>query len=206
MTFRLRGLTLEISYPLAAAMALILIYDNSMSAFLCFLAVIVHESGHLFFLYRFGEFPERIRLTLFDIAIVDRKKPLRSFSKEIAVTLGGIGFNLAAAAVSAVFGSVCGIDSACCFAYTNLSLAAFNGLPATSLDGGQAVFLLLCRHLTPDRAFVISDMISLAVLIPCSVLGFLILLRSRYNFSLLLSSLYLIVIILMRKSHLDPGV
>ena len=202
MSVKLGSLRIEISYPLAAAMALVLIYDKSMSAALCFLAVLVHESGHLFFLHRFGAFPRAIRLTLFDIAIVDRKKPLRSVPSELAVTLGGIGFNLAAAVLSIIAGAVGVISCAYSFAAANLSLAVFNSLPADSLDGGQALFLLLCQRFSPDRAFLILDIISFSVLIPCCVAGFMLLLRSCYNFSLLLSSLYLIALILIRRKGL----
>lgn len=200
MTLRLWGLRVEVSYPLAAAMALILIYDTSMSAAVCLAAVTAHEGGHLLMLYRFGSFPKTIRLTLFDIAIVDSGKALRSPSRELAVTLAGIVSNLIFGFVSLAAGRLTGNGILDSFAAANFSLAAFNSLPAQSLDGGQALLLLLCRKLSPDRAFLILDIISLVVLIPCAVFGFLVLLRSRWNFSLLVTSMYLIALVLLRRS------
>lgn len=199
MTFRLGELRVEVSYPLAAAMALILIYDTSMSAALCLAAAVLHESGHLLMLHRFGSFPKKIRLTLFDIAITDSGKALRSTGKELAVTLAGIASNLLFGAASLAAGIASGSGALYSFAAANLSLAAFNSLPVQSLDGGQALLILLCRKMSPDRAFFVLDIISLAVLIPCAVCGFLVLLRSRWNFSLLVTSLYLLALVLLRN-------
>lgn len=204
MRFDLGPLRLDISYPLAAAMALILICDKSMSAAVCFLAVIIHESGHLLMLARFGSFPRHIKLTLFDIAIADEKKPLRSFSRELAVVLAGVAVNLLTGTVSFLAGKWLCLPMLTSFAGANFSLALFNSLPADSLDGGQALLLILCEKLPLNKAFAAADIISFIVLIPCCVLGFWLLLRSRYNYTLLVSSVYLMTLILIRKSKAFP--
>ena len=192
-------LTLEISFPLAAAMTAVILYDSSTSVLECLIAVILHESGHLLMLHRYGSFPKRIKLTLFDIAITDTHKTTRGFSQELAVTLAGIISNIIFTCLSFLlyFLFPCSFFEGLTAA--NLSLAVFNALPVDSLDGGQALALILSRFCSPEKVLQILDIISLMILFPMLIPGFLLLLRSEYNFSLLLSSLYLIALILLKK-------
>lgn len=202
MKLKIGRLTLEMSFPLVAVMTLIILYDNSLSVVVCFLAVLIHESGHLLALHHYGSFPSRIRLTLFDFAICDQKKSLRGLRQELVVILAGVTFNI----IFALFAF--GIN--CLFPDifwerlfdANLTLAVFNSLPADSLDGGQAAFLLLCEKTDIHKATKMLDIISFIILLPIGVLGFLVLLRSKYNFSLLLTALYLIASIFLSRSKI----
>ena len=202
MSLYIFGVRVDISYPLAAVMTLAMIYDSSMSALVCLLAVLIHEGGHLLMLGISGAMPGRIRITLFDISIVDRGKALRSTGYELAVVLAGITANLLLAGTSFVINSIFPCHFWEGLIYANLTMALFNGLPVDSLDGGQAVFLLLSQKLSPYRALIILDIISFAVLVPAGCAGFLLLLRSKYNFTLLLSCLYLTSLILIRRSRI----
>ncbi len=199
MQIKLGSLTVELSFPLAAAMTAIIICDSSMSVTVCFIAAAIHESGHLAALWKYGSFPKKIKLTLFDIAIIDKNKPLRCMKKEMVVILAGVTFNVAAAVLSYILNKL----FPCVFFdrlfAANVTLAVFNSLPVDSLDGGQAVFMLLCEKTDIKRAMSLLDIISFAVLIPVGCLGFLVLLRSKYNFTLLLTAVYLTALILIRR-------
>lgn len=192
-------LTVDISFPLAVVMTAVILYDSTSSVLVCLIAVILHESGHLLMLYRFGSFPKRIKLTLFDIAITDTHKAVRGFSRELAVILAGIVSNI----IFFLFSLILYLVYPCAFlegfTAANLSLALFNALPVDSLDGGQALVLILSRHFSPDKAVRIVDIISLIILFPLLIPGFLLLLQSKYNFSLLLTALYLIALILIKN-------
>ena len=85
------------------------------------------------------------------------------------------------------------------FLDTNFTLGLFNILPIDSLDGGQALFILLSMKFSPFTSMKILDIISFMILIPVAVMGFLVLLQSKYNFTLLLTALYLIAIILLKN-------
>ena len=93
MTFQLGKISFELSFPLVALMTAVIIFDTSMSVIICFAGVIAHEAGHLLALRHFGSYPQKIKLTLFDIAIIDRKKTTLSDKAEIIITLAGVTVN-----------------------------------------------------------------------------------------------------------------
>ena len=84
---------------------------------------------------------------------------------------------------------------------SNFTLAVFNLLPVGTLDGGQAVLMLLCQRLETDKAIKAADILSAIIIVPLGILGFLVLLRSRYNFSLLLTAVYLMGVLLLKEPH-----
>ena len=85
------------------------------------------------------------------------------------------------------------------FAQASLTLGIFHCLPIEPLDGGLALRALLSSFLKSERAEKITFIVSLVLLFPLAVLGFLILLRTRYNFSLLLMSLYLMLYLVLKR-------
>lgn len=202
MRFHIKHLTIEISFPLAAVMTLVILYDSSLSVTACFICILLHEAGHLLMLKRYGSMPKHIRLTLFDIAIIDKSKDLRETGKELAIVTAGIISNLIFACISILLFYLYGGHFFELLFNTNMTLAIFNALPIDSLDGGQTVYLLLCLKTDPDRALNILDILSVIVLIPTACLGFLVLLQSKYNFTLLLTALYLLCAIGLRRSKL----
>ena len=94
MSFTLFGCNIKVSYPLVAALTAIFIFDRSGSALICCLAAFCHEMGHLTMMALCRTKTEQIRLSLFDVKISDAGKYQRSFPCEMAVILGGAGFNL----------------------------------------------------------------------------------------------------------------
>lgn len=196
MKLRTKNLTVEISFPLAAAITAVLIIDRSLSSAICLISVVIHESGHLFALYKCKAFPKKITLTLFDIAISDARKPLRNIKDELTVVMSGITANLTAVIICIGLKMEFDNEYLDYFLYSNMTLAVFNGLPVYTLDGGQALNIILCRITTFHRAEIILNTISFIVLVPMFIAGILVLFESKYNFSLLLISIYLAVLII----------
>ena len=205
MKLKIYGVTFEISYPLAVIMTAVIIYDSSMSVLSCFVSVILHESGHLLMLRYYGCMPDRIRLTLFDIAIVDSSKPLRGTKQELTVTLAGVAVNIIAGTAALIPEIFFGNDILKLFVNANLTLAFFNLLPAHTLDGGHAFMIKKKKKIDIRRAMLIQDILTAAVIIPLGILGFLVLLRSGYNFTLLVTALYLLAVLLMKSPHINTG-
>lgn len=199
MTFQLRHLCIEISFPLVALMTAVIIFDTSMSVIICFASVIAHETGHLLAMKYFGSYPQKIKLTLFDIAIIDRKKITRSNKAELVITLAGVTVNFILVTISYFLMNISENSYIQMIFDTNFTLGLFNSLPIDSLDGGQALIILLSMKFSPFTSMKILDIISFVILIPVAVMGFLVLLQSKYNFTLLLTALYLIAIILLKN-------
>ena len=198
MRFRLGRTVFEMSYPLVVCMTAILLIDRSMSVVICFSSALLHELGHIAALRLFRCFPERIKLTLFDIAICCNKKNFLPTSKDIVVTLAGVAVNFFCAVSGYFLFVITNQEYFYTFVCANLTLGIFNSMPVETLDGGQALFLILSEHTTLIKARRILTVVSLLILFPCACTGAYILLRSHYNFTLLLSSLYLIAVVLIR--------
>lgn len=187
---------LEISYPLACLMTTILLIDHSMNVWICFLAALMHEGGHLLVLQCCHTPPRHIRLSLFDIAIVDRQTYRHTRSQALAITLAGITVNFLSALIGWLLWRITSWTWLPVFVTAHLTLGLFNALPVSSLDGGQALCLLLSQRYSPRTTQRILTVLSVAVLLPTACLGFYWLLKTRYNFTLLLVSLYLLVVLL----------
>ncbi|MBQ9461534.1 MAG: hypothetical protein IJU51_06430 [Clostridia bacterium] len=198
MRLPLGRFTLVVSYPLVCIMTAVMILDRSCLVVLCFLAALMHETGHLAALAHFHAAPDTIKLTLFDVAIIDNKKALRKASQELVVILAGVSVNFISAAIAYSVYSCLGGQELLVFSQAHLTLGLFNSLPVYSLDGGQALSLLLEKRFSPGKADRIIMAVSLVFLFPMALWGFLILFQTRYNFTLLLASVWLIAETLRR--------
>lgn len=202
MKIKLGNLSIIVSISLCCVMTAIILLDSSQTVMLGCFSALMHELGHLFFMWRFNSFPKEIKISLFDVAIIDHKKFNRPLYQELLITLGGVMMNI-------IWGSVCFVlyiifkyNFLIILAGANILLLAYNLLPVDTLDGGQALYLILSSKLSEKATERIMLISSLIILFPCTVLGFLLLLQSKYNFTLLLTSLYLIAVILLKKTKI----
>ena len=196
MSFRLGRVRFEVSFPLVCLMTAAVMLDSSLSVLLCFLAALLHELGHLAALRRFGTLPREIRLTLFDIAITDTHRHIRSSRAQLVIALAGVVVNFACAGLCLPLASVTGNELLRLFGNAHLTLGLFNSLPVSTLDGAQALSVLLSRFVSPRTLNRLMKGISLVILLPAACCGFLLLFSCPYHFSLLLTSLYLLFVLL----------
>ncbi len=202
MQFRIFGCEISLSFPLVVALTVLFILDRSGSAVICCLSAFCHELGHLGMMTLFQTKVDKIRLGLFDINISDNGKYQRSLWAEICVLLAGAAANLLASGIGCAFFIFYKDVFLSSFITSNLFLAIFNLLPVEALDGGNIIYLLLLRRVRHAYAVKILEILSFAVLLPLACAGFYVLLRSKYNFTLLLTSCYLMAIILLKRTKL----
>ncbi len=172
-------------------MALIGLFDKTGTVFLCLLSGVLHEAGHLTFLLLSHEKPKEIHITPFGMRIERKDENFLSFRKEMLCAFAGPLVNIV----------LCLIFHGTYFSKINLSIAVLNLLPCEPLDGGKILENFLKSKSSKEKAEKISFIISCVTVFPLTILGFLILFQSRYNFSLLLISFYLIFFIIMKKKN-----
>ncbi len=198
MKLKLCQTYIEVSFTLICAVAVCVISELYKSLIYCISAVIIHEAGHLAAMRLTGKFPERIKISLFEIDISDSQRHTRSERENALIIFFGPAANFICFIVcyllylngSEIFGR---------FAPANLSVGCFNSLPVITLDGGQLLHILLCKKLSADKAGKIIDILTAAVLVPLAAAGFVVLFQSKYNFSLLFVCGYLILSLIMRN-------
>lgn len=200
MTFTIKNCRVEITFLFLATLTFSLLIDRTGIAGVGVIATILHECGHLFMMHYFKVPPSRIRLNPFGIDIVEGRGR-RSYAQDAWISLAGpisnLAFFLFFYGWSWLFPNL--------YTYTlsvvNLTLALFNSLPIEPLDGGQALYSSLCRKYGAERSERLVEIISFIVLLPLAVVGFLVLFQSRYNFSLLLVTGYLIMLLVLKKGR-----
>ena len=148
-----------------------------------------------------------IKEIAFGIVNIDISGESDNFSKaestdELFILLSGPLINLVLSLVLKLiyFNGGCYIINL--ISYQNLFLGIVNLLPISSLDGGRILYILLSKKLDFILAERILNIISLLFLIPLCILGFLLLIKSKYNFSLLILGCYLLSYVLFRSDNL----
>lgn len=195
MTFVFHGCRLSANFFFFVVVAVLLLFDRSGVAAAGLAAAALHECAHLASMRAFRCLPEQIRFTAFGVDIVRPSRPDRGYLRDAVISLSGPAANLAAAALISLFPG----STARNLALANFTLFAFNVLPVGPLDGGQALYSLLCLRWEPDTAARAVGVASFVFLTPVAAAGFLVLFRSPGNFTLLLVCGYLMALLVLKN-------
>lgn len=197
MSFNFFGVRVRISFLLITLLALFAYCDESGIMLLAISSALIHEMGHIVMAEFLGLGVKELYFAPFGIRMI-LKTPLSvaKSAKKIAVLSAGCAVNLVLCVLFWVFGH----KNA---ALIHLITAAFNLLPAGTLDGGRILCEVLSLRLEADRAQKITDIISLFSASALFLLGSFVLVYSGYNFSLLLTSIYLAITVIMRQKKLN---
>ncbi len=169
-------------------MSAVLVLDVSGKVFMCFLCAVIHECGHLFAMSLFSIKPQSVTLRLFDIVIdADIDK---SFLADLVITLSGPILNFLTAILFYFISYPMFVIS--------VFIGAFNLLPLETFDGGHALKLMLSKKLSYVAVRRVLKTLTFILLLPLFFVGILVLFYSKYNYSLLLISLYLLAILFIK--------
>lgn len=194
MKIRLKKFNLSLSFSSIALLAFIVVSNFYTGYLLSFLSILIHESGHLIAMVLCSRSPDGLEISAFDIRIIKNQKYTLTLPENIFITSAGALMNFLCCLLFLHINET--------FAYVNLFIGLFNLLPASTLDGGQLLFLFLNRKLTPDLSCKIVDVVTIFISFPLFIVGILVLLNSKYNFSLLIISIYLILSLFMKKDKI----
>ena len=197
MRFCVKECWVQISFFFFLTVCLALVLDKTNTAVLALCAAGIHELGHLLCMLYFGEKPSCVRVAPFGFCIT--RAPKGGYRQEILIALAGPAANLLAALLLFITAKVCKTSCLNRAILVNLSLAAFNLIPIEPLDCGRAVFCRLCCRTDSARAERIVFLVGVFFLIPLTVVGVLVLIKSRYNVTLLLAGAYLAYTLLKKR-------
>ena len=186
-------------------MAFVCIYDKQ-KLFLCsILSAFWHELGHISAMYLLGIGIDKISLRAFGVDMVIKEKHLSKL-KQAFISLSGAFFNV----IAIIFLSLLAKNYDCKILnhliMCNLVLAVFNLLPIPILDGGQTAYILISVMTNDTLARRIVDIISYIILLLLLSIGILLVMNCKYNFSLLLASIYLLLIMFTKEDRYIGGI
>lgn len=190
MSFRLGRIRVELSFYFFALLAAFFCFEPDGAAGCGALAALLHESGHLaVMLLTPGCRIRRVHVGSCGVRIDTVCCPDSGWGM---ICVAGAACNILCAAISALLTGVLGSRFLSLLASSNLFLGVLNLLPVEPLDGGQLLRTLLLRRARAERVDTLCLICSLCALLPMLTVGLLVLMRTRYNFSLLLLGLWLL--------------
>lgn len=190
MTFRIHNTEITARFGFFAVLALMLCLDGGAHMPPAALACLVHEGGHLLAAHFCGMRIEAVRFGALGIQIVGSDasvSPLRRAAVSLAGPLANLVFFFLLLPAPQEFYAV------------QLLLFLFHILPAVPLDGGIALCGLLCSVYPVERAEKWMTAVSALLALGLGTLGFSILLQTKYNFSLLLLALYIMLYLVLKR-------
>ena len=181
--------------PTAVWLSLWMYYDKTGGAACSICAAVLHELGHLSALWLLRDTPHSFRVGLFGAAIERNNAANLTYGQEMLSAAAGPAVNLLLAGILACLLPVS--RRLLPAVQVNLSLALFNLLPLRVLDGGQILYAALCRRRLPEEARKIQKTIAAGVSVPLTAIGILLWKRGVGSYSLLLSSLFAVVSVVL---------
>ena len=194
LKWRIGSVEWGISLLFPAAIVAMLSLGDARFTMQCLLASLLHEGGHFLAMLLLGDRPSRVVLGVFGARVERRRAAAVGYGVQAIVSLSGPLANLLCAMI--LYRRLGHAEVVLIHAL----LGTFHLLPVAGLDGGEAVHALLCRRFSPHTAHTVSLALSVVVLLPLSVLGFWLLLQTRYNASLLILTIYLIILLIFKEN------
>lgn len=187
-----------IGFSCFALLSACCLFTGMESSAACLLAIFLHECAHLAVMWAFHVPPDRVEVSALGCRVVRQSGWGTTDYQQMIISLAGPAINLLCFGMTALAGK--NGD----FTGVNLALGIAHSLPIEPLDGGLALRYFLQSQLEEGTAERVSRIVSLALLLPLSVLGFLVLLNTRYNYSLLALSVYLMLYMVLGKDYSLP--
>ena len=170
--------------------------DRRKTAPAVFLCCAVHEAAHILLLVLCSAPPDAIALGVFGMRI-DRGETCLDYRREALCALAGPAANFLLSLSALPFAEK--YPAALNLAALSAGIGVFNLLPVEPMDGASALkSLLLLKYgeRTADRAV---DIFAAVLLVPLTVCGIVLLIKTGSNFTLLCVCVYISVFLLAKK-------
>lgn len=174
-----------------AGITLILVIDKSYFSVFGILFALLHELGHIFVILTKKNNINKINFGIVNIDMIYENNNFCDYKDELCIFSAGCIVNFVLYLIFILIYFAYNIYFFKIVAYQNLLICVINLLPIESLDGHKILNIILSKKLDLIKRDKILNIISIIFLIPVCILGFTILIKSKYNYSLLVLGLYL---------------
>lgn len=195
MDFKIGNCRICISPLFAVMLSLILLVDRTGIMLFGILSVVIHESGHLVFMYLTKKHPEKVVFQLGGIIISSQKSA--SYNSELLIALGGCLFNFFASLASGLIYLYSRNEMLFIFSAANFGLMLFNLMPINSLDGMDIIKFSLLKNYSMEKVKSVCNIISVCFLAAVSLLSVYSVVKFGLNPTILICLLYLLILTLI---------
>lgn len=198
MRVRVFGVNVKIRPTFTVLITFLLLCDRTGLMSVSLLAAAVHELGHFAAMCALGTLPRRVELAVSGVRIDGGRRPCR-LRDEILVSGSGPAANFAAGSALYAIYAVCGAPQAGLACAVMTATAAFNLLPVTGLDGGDLLYDMLSLFCTGATVARVCAAVSGVLIAGLTAAGIVLLCEMPENPTLLIVSLYLSILMLMKR-------
>ena len=199
MTLIVKDTQYRVDFTFGLTVTLMLLLCSEDTIFLCLVSSMLHETGHLLFMYAFSQKVESVTFGAFGIRIQRYSSCVLSYKKEAVIAFGGILVNFLIAFFSCLYYYLQGSSFALKLMGVNIIIALFNMIPIEVLDMGRVIRCTmlsfmeenLCDRIIKTVSFIFVNALALATVCYSIYIGI--------NISLIAVTLYLYVITLIKK-------
>lgn len=199
MTIETGRTSYKLSFSFIAFTVLMMLLLDEKIVFLSLCSSIVHECGHLFFIFAVGDKPKTVELTLFGMRIDRKESANLSYKKEALIASGGIIFNLIFALCCYIIYCVVGKEIFIMLTVVNIVIMLINSIPVHVLDFGRVLRYILLLHFDSEKCEKILIWLSYIFVGIVSAITVLYCIFINMNFSLIAVTLYIISITVIKK-------
>lgn len=195
IAFSAGGIPVRVSFWFPVMLMTMLAWGEENITLHCLAASLLHECGHFAMMLWVRDRPDRVCLGVFGVRVERKRESAIGYTAQAAISFAGPLTNLFCAAV--LYGLHGGGDGV----WIHTALGLFNLLPIEGLDGGEGVYRLLCCFCRETTAHAVARVLSVALLLPLTSMGFYLLFQGGGNPSLLILSVYLIFLLIFKEKH-----
>ena len=199
MEFTFLGIRIKIGFLFLWLVTVLLCFNIGEEIKLGILFSLLHEAGPLTAIITLKERPTELSFGLFGMTIKRQHDLSQNYKNEIITALAGPVTNYILAVLFIALRQAVGSEIMLKAALINIILGTFNIMPVFSLDGGRALEAFLKLSFDSDKSEKILKAVSFFTLVIMMSAGIYILISSRYNFTLLAVSVYLIVLLFVKE-------
>lgn len=176
----------------------VLLYLNPPAVLAAMLgAGIVHEMGHLLCALCQKRRVRALEVSFFGAQFVLEEK-LCSYGADLLLHLAGPAANFAAALFCLALVRQLPYSMHFFCLYLNAAFTLFHLLPIEGMDGGAALFSILCARTDPQRAHMLCRRTGFITLLVLSALCTAALIQTGFHLSLLFAAVFLLAFLLRR--------
>ena len=192
MRFRFFGTEIYISFLFSAVIAFMIATDRTGLVIPTLFSVLLHEVGHLIFMWIFECEPKSIKLVPASISIT-RGISAKKYG-DLLISLAGPMVNLIMFCSLYVNFLITKSAFSLDCALINLAFFIFNMLPVSGLDGGTVLKIILSKKFKdPLKAERIVRIITLAVGLLVGIIGITLIINGELNISVFIVAIYIII-------------
>lgn len=188
MRFKIKNTDVKISFSFFAVVLLATVSDAFAVPLMSFIASLIHELTHVFFIIIF-----KAKITSFSLSVFGGNIKRRAFCEIGNLKEAVISYS--APLVNIMIG-VCFMllsEKTFTFGVVNMFLGLFNLMPFYSFDGGRGLYYLLTPALTEKTAETVINVLSVAVTVVFSFVSVFVFFNYNDNYILLFMAVYMIL-------------